>query len=183
MKMLIWRHVQPKTKCIIPEYCLIMWKKNYVKVGSILCNNCAHLVYCSVCNVANGTIRKSIRSDQADQYHIKLSLWWTVITELIGLICDWNSDTFWALPSPMFKKAWYLNLVKFRAWIGTSSEFEITAQAVEARKRKLNEDFTGIQWNGSKFAARTSSSIILFFIIQIQRGKLQGKHWMTDLQP
>ena len=175
--------MQPKTKCIIPEYCLIMWKKNYVKVGSMLCNNCAHVVHCSVCNVVNGTIRKLIRSEQADQYHIKLSLWWTVITELIGLICDWNSDTFWAVPSPMFKKPRYLNDLQFLAWIGSFSKLEITAQAVEARKQKLNEDFTGIQGNGSKFAARTSSSIIYYsWSSKSKRGKLKWKHWMTDLQ-
>ena len=42
------------------------------------------------------------------------------------------------------------NHFKFFVCIGTSSEPEVTAQAVGARKRKLNEDFTGIQRNGSK---------------------------------
>ena len=50
----------------------------------------------------------------------------------------------------MMKKSGYLNQFKFFALIGTSSEPEVTAQAVGARKRKLNEDFTGIQRNGSK---------------------------------
>ena len=53
--------------------------------------------------------------------------------------------------------------LKFRSWIGTSSE--ITVQAVRARKRKLNDDFTGIQGNDLKFTARRSSRII-FLLIQ-----------------
>ena len=72
---------------------------------------------------------------------------------LIGLICEWNSETFSALPSPMFKKPWYLKHLKFLARIGPSSELEITAEAVEARKQK------GIERNGSKFAAHRTSSI------------------------
>jgi len=116
---------------------------------------------------------------------IKLSLWWTVITELMGLICDWNSETFSAVSSPMFKKPWYHNHLKFVAWIGTPSELEITPQAVEARKRKLDEDFTGIHWNGSKFAARRSSSIIVFLIIQKEDRKVTVKtldDWVTVLE-
>ena len=60
------------------------------------------------------------------------------------MICEWNSETFSAAPSPMFKKPWYLKHLKFLARIGPSSELEITAQAVEARKQKLNEDLAGI---------------------------------------
>ena len=60
------------------------------------------------------------------------------------MICEWNSETFSALPSPMFKKPGYLNHLKILARIGPSSYLEITAQAVEARKQKLNEDLAGI---------------------------------------
>ena len=115
-------------------------------------------------------VRNLIRSDQAHQYHNKIifmmdchyrahrvDLW----------ICDWNSETFSAVPPPTFEKTWYLSHLKFLARIGTSSGLEITTWPVEARKRKLIEDFTGIQWNGSKFAAhRSISGIILFLIIQ-----------------
>ena len=81
----------------------------------------------------------------------------------MGLIYDWNSETFSAVTSPMFKKPWYLNHFKFLARIGPSTELEITTQAVEARKQKLNEDLAGMKW---KFAAHRSSSIILFVIIK-----------------
>ena len=50
----------------------MMWKKNSVKVGSTMCNNCTHVGHCSVCNAVDGTIRKLIRSDQAYQYHSKI---------------------------------------------------------------------------------------------------------------
>ena len=65
----------------------------------------------------------------------------------------------------MVKKLCYLNHLKFLARTGTSSESEVTAQEVGARELKLDEDFTGIQGNGSKFTARKSSSM-LFLISQ-----------------
>ena len=77
----------------------------------------------------------------------------TGITELIGLICIWEFEAFSSVPSPMVKKPSYLNHLKFLAFIGTSSEPEVTAQVVGARKQKLNEDFTGIQGYGLKFTA------------------------------
>ena len=55
----------------------------------------------------------------------------TGITELLGLISTGAQGAFLAIPSP-----------------------EITAQAMEARKPKENKDFTGIQDDGSNFAAR-----------------------------
>ena len=78
----------------------------------------------------------------------------------------------------MFKKPCYLNHLNFLACIGTTSEPEITAQVARGRELKLSEDFSGIQGNGSKFAACRSSGIILFLIIQ----KLNLGHWMTELQ-
>ena len=49
-------------------------EKNSVKVGSMLCNNCAHVVYCSVCKAVDGKhfVRNLIRSDQAHQYYNKI---------------------------------------------------------------------------------------------------------------
>ena len=44
--------------------------------------------------------------------------------------------------------------LKFLDSAGTSSEPETTAQGVEARKRKRGKNFTGIQRDGFKFAAR-----------------------------
>ena len=51
-----------------------MEKKISVKVGSLLCSNCAHVVYCSVCKAVNGThfVTNLIRSDQARQDHNKI---------------------------------------------------------------------------------------------------------------
>ena len=34
-----------------------------------MCNNCTHVGYGSVCKAVDGTIRKLIRSEQADQCH------------------------------------------------------------------------------------------------------------------
>ena len=64
----------------------------------------------------------------------------------------------------MFKKPCYVNHLKFLACIGRSSKPEITSQAVGARELKLNEDFTGIQRNGSKSADRRSSSIMTLLL-------------------
>ena len=89
----------------------------------------------------------------------------TGITELLGLICALNSQTFSSVCSPMVKKPCYLNHLKFLAWIGTSCKTEITAQAVGSRELKLNEGSTGVQGNGSKFTASRSSGM-LFLIIQ-----------------
>ena len=41
-------------------------------MGSMLCNNCAHVVYFSVCKTVDGTQQKVIRSDQAHQYRNKI---------------------------------------------------------------------------------------------------------------
>ena len=40
----------------------------------MLCNNCAHVVYCSVCKAVDGAhfIRNLKRSNQARQYHNKI---------------------------------------------------------------------------------------------------------------
>ena len=54
--------------------------------------------------------------------------------------------------------------LNFLGCIGTSSEPEITAQAMEAREPKETKDFTGIQGDGSKFAAHQSSSMLLLII-------------------
>ena len=56
---------------------------------------------------------------------------------------------------------------KFLAWIETSCEREITAQAVGARKLKLKEDFTGIKGNYSKFATCRCSSMLYFISAEI----------------
>ena len=69
------------------------------------------------------------------------------------LICTWSSEAFSCVPSPMVKKPRYLNHLQFLAGIGPSSEPEITAQVAGTKRRKLNEDFTGILGNGSKFTA------------------------------
>ena len=37
-----------------------------------MCNNCTHVGCGSVCKAVDGTTRKLIRSDQADQYHNKI---------------------------------------------------------------------------------------------------------------
>ena len=37
-----------KNKMHYSGYCFIIWEKNSVKVGSMLCNNCAYVVYFSV---------------------------------------------------------------------------------------------------------------------------------------
>ena len=71
----------------------------------------------------------------------------------IELICTWNSETLSSIPSPWSRNHVIFNYLKFLALIGTSSEPEVTAQVVGARKQKLNEDFTGKQGNGSKFTA------------------------------
>ena len=89
------------------------------------------------------------------------------ITEFIGLICTWKSETFSYVPSPLVKKPCYLNHSIFLAWIETSSEPEITAQAVGARKRKQKEDFTGIKGDDSKFAACKCSSMLYFISTEI----------------
>ena len=47
----------------------------------------------------------------------------------------------------------------FLGLIGTSPEPGITAQAMEAREPKKNKDLTNKQGDGSKFAARKSSSM------------------------
>ena len=86
----------------------------------------------------------------------------TGITELIGLICIWESEAFSSLPSPMVKKPSYLNHLKFLVGTGTSSETEITAQALEGKEVELNENFTGIQRNGSKFTATGRSRSIIY---------------------
>ena len=41
-------------------------------MGSMLCNNCAHVVYFSICKTVDGTQQKVIRSDQAHQYRNKI---------------------------------------------------------------------------------------------------------------
>ena len=54
----------------------------------------------------------------------------------------------------MAKKTSDVKHLNFLNLIGTSSEPEITAQAMEAREQKRNKDFTNIQGDGSKFEAR-----------------------------
>lgn len=53
----------------------------------------------------------------------------------------------------------------FPGLTGTYFEPEIAAKAMEAGEQKGNKDFTGIQGDGSKFAARKSNNT-LFLIIQ-----------------
>ena len=54
---------------------------------------------------------------------------------------------------PWSRKHVIVTPFKFFDSTGTSSEPETTAQGVEARKRKWNENFTGIQEDGLKFSA------------------------------
>ena len=63
----------------------------------------------------------------------------------------------------MVKKTSDVKHLNFLGWLGTSSEPEITAQAIEVREPKGNKEFTGILGDCTKFA---ESSGMLFLIIQ-----------------
>ena len=90
--------------------------------------------------------------------------------ELIDLICTWNSEIFSSVPSPMVKKPCFAIHLKFLVLIVTSSGTEITAQAVATGEVEQNENFTGIQRNGSKFTPGRSSS--RFNVEQLLRSRM-----------
>ena len=69
-----------------------------------------------------------------------------------------------AAPSPFPKKPSDLNYQSFLGSIGTSSDPEITKQAVEASGLNENKDITGMQRGGSKFAASKSSRTHILII-------------------
>ena len=136
-----------------------MWEKIAVIVQP-------HVVYCTVCKAVDGMhFVRDLVGIVTKLNRILTALWVTGIIELLGLTCTWNSETFLYVPSPMVKKPCYLNHLKFLAWIGTSSETDIRAQAVGARELKLIEDFPGIQRDGLRFTAARCSGM-LFQIIQ-----------------
>ena len=81
-------------------------------------------------------------------------------TELKGLISTVNFGAYSAFPSPIIKKVLDVKDLNSLNWIGTSSEPEITVQAMESRELKENKDFVGIQGDGLKFAARKSSGML-----------------------
>ena len=119
------------------------------------------VLYCSVCKTVDGThfVRDSL-SIVNKHIWIIIALWVTGITELIVLICTWKSQAFSCVPSCMVKKPCYLNHLKFLIWIANSSETEVTARVVGAKKWKLDEDFTGTWGNGQKFNVGRNSSRI-----------------------
>ena len=55
---------------------------------------------------------------------------------------------------PWSRKHVIVTPLKFLDITGPSSEPETTVKGVGARKRKWNQKFTGIQWDGLKFEAR-----------------------------
>ena len=80
----------------------------------------------------------------------------------IELIFTWNSEAFSCVPSPRVKKP-YLDQLKFLSLIGTSCEPEVTAQELGARKRKLREDFTGIQFAAACMEEKRGIMFFSFF--------------------
>ena len=100
-----------------------------------------HVVHCNVCKAVDGihVARNLIRGLA---YRNQISI-------MAG-----SGEKIFSCPFTHGQENMIVIPLKFLDETGTSSEPETTAQGVETRKRKRGKNFTGIQRDGFKFAAR-----------------------------